>query len=239
MHCEVFAFIERLERLSSEDEVVAALERMLPAFDMPYFMFLRDWPNATEFARLVFCRRMPEPWFRLYVKENYSDIDPAFWPSRRSHRPFVWLEAPVDATEHPRTAAFVRRAADFGLVQGLIVPIPRATGRQGVVWFGGANAELSARTTSALHLLALYGFERVTQVHAPRHEKKAPITQREREALRCAADGKTAQETARCLGIAKRTVEEHFQSAQRKLGALNRTQAVVIAMRDGLLDARI
>jgi DNA-binding CsgD family transcriptional regulator len=31
-------------------------------------------------------------------------------------------------------------------------------------------------------------------------------------------------------------VEEHLQSAQRKLGAVNRTQTVVIALRDGAID---
>jgi Autoinducer binding domain len=82
----VFTLIERLERLSSEDEVMAALERILATFDIRYFMFLRDWPNSTEFEELVFCQRMPEQWFKLYVKEKYSGIDPAFWPRRLSSR---------------------------------------------------------------------------------------------------------------------------------------------------------
>jgi LuxR family quorum sensing-dependent transcriptional regulator len=38
------------------------------------------------------------------------------------------------------------------------------------------------------------------------------------------------------LGIAKRTVDEHAQSAFRKLGAANRTQAVAIAMREHLIN---
>jgi LuxR family quorum sensing-dependent transcriptional regulator len=193
----------------------------------------------TQFEELVFCRRMPEQWFMLYVKEKYSGIDPAFSPLRRSSRPFVWLEAPIDAAEHPRTAAFVRRAADFGLAQGLIVPIPRTTGRQGVVWLGGANPEFTLRTTLSLHLVVLYAFERVWRFHAPPPQKKPPITRREREALTWAANGKTAQEIAKLLGITKRTVDEHLQSARRKLGAVNRTQAVVIAVRDGVLDIRV
>jgi LuxR family quorum sensing-dependent transcriptional regulator len=180
MDCEVFTFIERLEQLSSEDEAVAALERILATFDIRYFMFLRAWPTTAQFEELVFCRRMPEQW-------KYSGIDPAFWPLRRSSRPFVWLEAQIDAAQHPRTVAFVRRAADFGLAQGLIVPIPRTAGRQGVVWFGGANPEFTLRTKLALHLVALYAFERVWRFQAPPLQKKPPITQRELEVLTWAA----------------------------------------------------
>jgi DNA-binding CsgD family transcriptional regulator len=38
------------------------------------------------------------------------------------------------------------------------------------------------------------------------------------------------------LGINKRTAEEHLQAAMRKLGAVNRTQAVVIALCQGDID---
>jgi LuxR family quorum sensing-dependent transcriptional regulator len=233
MDCEVFTFIEGLEWLSNEDEAVAALQRILATFDIRYFMFFRDWPTMTQFEELVFCRRMPEQWFEIYVKEKYSGVDPAFWPSRRSSWPFVWLEAPIDAAERPRTVAFVRRAADFGLAQGLIVPIPGTLGRQGVAWLGGANPELTPRTMSALHLVALYAFERVRRFHAPPRQKKPPLTRREREVLAWVAQGKSAWEIGEILSIAKRTVDEHTQTATRKLGAINRTQAVVNAIQIG------
>lgn len=62
-----------------------------------------------------------------------------------------------------------------------------------------------------------------------------PLTPREIEVLTWAARGKTAWEIGEILGIAKRTVDEHTQSASRKLGAANRTQAVAIALREGVI----
>jgi LuxR family quorum sensing-dependent transcriptional regulator len=38
------------------------------------------------------------------------------------------------------------------------------------------------------------------------------------------------------LNISKRTVDEHSQTAARKLGASNRTQAVAIALRDHIIE---
>jgi DNA-binding CsgD family transcriptional regulator len=62
------------------------------------------------------------------------------------------------------------------------------------------------------------------------------LTAREREVLAWISLGKSAWEIGEILGIAKRTVDEHAQTAARKLGAANRTQAVAIAIRDGLIE---
>jgi LuxR family transcriptional regulator, quorum-sensing system regulator BjaR1 len=65
----------------------------------------------------------------------------------------------------------------------------------------------------------------------------APIlTPREREVLAWVAQGKSAWEIGEILEIAKRTVDEHAQTAVRKLGAVNRTHAVAIALRDNLIE---
>jgi DNA-binding CsgD family transcriptional regulator len=62
------------------------------------------------------------------------------------------------------------------------------------------------------------------------------LTPREREVLAWVAQGKSAEEVAEILHIAKRTVDEHVQTAVRKLGALNRTHAVAIAVQDGIIE---
>lgn len=63
-----------------------------------------------------------------------------------------------------------------------------------------------------------------------------PLTPREREVLAWAAHGKSALDIAAILGIAKRTVDEHIYSSMRKLAAENRTHAVAIAIRCGLIE---
>jgi DNA-binding CsgD family transcriptional regulator len=69
-----------------------------------------------------------------------------------------------------------------------------------------------------------------------RPSDRPSLTAREREVLAWISLGKSAWEIGEILGIAKRTVDEHAQTAARKLGAANRTQAVAIAVRDGLID---
>ena len=61
------------------------------------------------------------------------------------------------------------------------------------------------------------------------------LTAREIEVLAWVACGKSASAIGEILDITKRTVDAHVSSIVTKIGAANRTQAVAIAMRDGLI----
>jgi LuxR family transcriptional regulator, quorum-sensing system regulator BjaR1 len=69
-----------------------------------------------------------------------------------------------------------------------------------------------------------------------RKPKKAALTARETEVLQWVAKGKSAYEIGGILQITKRTVDEHVQTAVRKLGAQNRTHAVALALHDGVIE---
>lgn len=66
-------------------------------------------------------------------------------------------------------------------------------------------------------------------------EARSPITQREQEVLQLIADGKSTTEAAKALFVSVKTVKNHLASAYGKLGAHDRTQAVVRAARLGLV----
>ena len=62
------------------------------------------------------------------------------------------------------------------------------------------------------------------------------LSEREHEVLRIAATGQSNKDVAAALGISPRTVQEHLRNVFRKLGAASRTEAVVTALRLGLID---
>jgi two-component system response regulator DesR len=62
-----------------------------------------------------------------------------------------------------------------------------------------------------------------------------PLTDRERHALRLAAEGKTASDIADALGLSEGTVRNYLSSAISKLGASNRVEAARIARDKGWL----
>ena len=65
-----------------------------------------------------------------------------------------------------------------------------------------------------------------------------PLSAREIDTLRWTADGKTAAEIAKIIGISRRTVESYISNAMKKLGASTRSAAAVKAYGLGLLTPR-
>lgn len=63
----------------------------------------------------------------------------------------------------------------------------------------------------------------------------AELTEREREVLKCVAEGLSTKETAARFEISARTVETHRANLMRKLGARSVAQLVRIAIREGLI----
>lgn len=61
------------------------------------------------------------------------------------------------------------------------------------------------------------------------------LTSRETDVLNWVARGKSAWEIGEILNISKSTVDDHARRAARKIGAVNRTHAVALAVRDGII----
>jgi LuxR family transcriptional regulator, quorum-sensing system regulator BjaR1 len=66
-------------------------------------------------------------------------------------------------------------------------------------------------------------------------KKPYSMSSREIEVLQWVAHGKSAREIAVILNITKRTIDAHVLSAVQKMGAVNRTNAVAIAIRDRII----
>jgi len=63
-----------------------------------------------------------------------------------------------------------------------------------------------------------------------------PLTDREKEVLKCVTEGHSNKIISTELGISERTVKNHLTSTMTKLRASDRTHAVVTAVRLGWLE---
>ncbi|HTV34873.1 MAG TPA: response regulator transcription factor [Xanthobacteraceae bacterium] len=66
--------------------------------------------------------------------------------------------------------------------------------------------------------------------------KTVPLNDREVEVLTWVARGKTSMEIGQILGLTKRTIDFHIDNARAKLGAATRTEAVIKAASDRLIE---
>lgn len=72
-------------------------------------------------------------------------------------------------------------------------------------------------------------------LHSSKALPKAALTGREEEVLRLMATGLSNPEIAQSLTVSLETVKTHVGNVLTKLGAQNRTHAVVIAYESGLV----
>jgi DNA-binding CsgD family transcriptional regulator len=103
-------------------------------------------------------------------------------------------------------------------------PVPRDSG------------ELT-RVVADLQLFAVYAQDAALRILVPNTvDASIPsLSPRELESLRWTMEGKTAWEVGSMLGITERTAALHVNNASHKLGCVNKHQAVLKALRLGLL----
>jgi LuxR family quorum sensing-dependent transcriptional regulator len=236
MTADAFDFVDALEVLSTVDDVANAFEHAVAPYGVEHFITTGFSVKGQPFEDLVIVSRWPAEFFMLYVENDYARSDPLIRRSMQSHMPFEWQADSYRSDGDPRVVEIMRRAADHGLKHGYLVPIHGPKGYEGCVSMAASALELSAQAKSAVHLMALYAFDRMRTLRGHLPDKKLLLTAREREVLSWVAAGKSAAQISQALRISKRTVDEHSQTAARKLGAANRTQAVAIAMRDRIIE---
>ena len=125
--------------------------------------------------------------------------------SRHTH--FAWGVLSTDSTEDELLAAIV------ALKEGLIVGAPHII-----------NALLTP-SRGARHISSDRHFEGVIE----------PLTQRETQVLQLLSQGLANKQIALSLEISEHTVKFHVSSIYAKLGATNRTEAVNLGVRHGLV----
>ena len=229
-------FIEDLDRVTTASAAMDAMEEAFGRFGFRT-LIVTGLPNPEQrFEQVVLAKRWPAEWFKLYTANDYIRVDPVARQCRRSYNPFEWSEAPFNRENDKRALEVMNRASDFNMSNGFIIPVHGENARDACVSLGGMHLDLNRRSKPALHLMAMYGFERVRKLLAPQTLTQTRLTPREREVLVWAAQGKSAWDIGGILGIAQRTAEEHLATAGRKLRASNRVHAVAIAIRDRIIE---
>jgi len=132
--------------------------------------------------------------------------------------------------------------ARFGYHTGIAMALHLPEGRH---FFLGVDRDQSlptdrselTRLVADLQLFAVHAQEAAVRIMMPAaQEPGAPnLTPREIESLRWTMDGKTAWEVGNILGISERTAVLHVNNAMHKLSCVNKHQAVLKALRLGLI----
>ena len=231
-------FIDAIHTADDEPEFERVATRLTQRLGFRWFAYLRVVGDAPTLISSY-----PKSWTGRYFELGYQRLDPVVRRARREHDIFSWggrTPLPTGTRDQRR---FFDEAMTFGISSGITVPIRGGFGRMAA--FTLATDEPIARAERLLvdardvvQLAGLYFHTHATTRRVRSSDppaKTGVLTQRERQCLAWAAQGKTVADTAILVGIAPRTVVFHLENARRKLDAASMAQCVAEALRRGLL----
>jgi DNA-binding CsgD family transcriptional regulator len=192
--------------------------------------------GASEF---ILVDNTPEKYFEPFADPNSYRRDPVMQHCKRQSVPIIWDQ---DTYVAQGAADLWEQQAGFGYRTGIAMALHLPEGRHfmlGVDRDQALPANLSElqRLVADLQLFAVHAQDAAVRLLVPQalQPERPALTPRELEALRWTMEGKTAWEVGAILGISERTAVLHVNNAMHKLGCVNKHQAVLKALRLGLI----
>ncbi len=238
MHLDLQTEIQNtLQETNTNQELQDAVAHFCRELGVDHFSFVSSLFNfSSTTPDLHALSNYPVAWQKRYQKANYVDVDLTIQHARTKSSPLIWLNE--DIKLDPINRRLFDEASDYGIRSGITYPF-HGVGSE----FGSFSATVADRfrhsaldsviTQHSLYLLGAALFDLYQQRKGSTLTKK--LTQREKECLRWAAEGKTSWEMSVILNISERTACFHLDNARKKLNSLTRTGAVTKALLHSLL----
>jgi len=231
-------FSSVLQARSQEDfrGEIARFSKQL-GFDTFAAMAVADHPMGN--TDVIVVQNAPTAYDEISRGSSRGRRDPVLRHCKRESVPIIWDRATYDTSG---ADDLWEEQASFGYCTGIAMALHLPEGRHFV--FGvdrdqalPGNARELQRVVADLQLFAIYAHDAALRLLLPaaQQPEKPALTPRELEVLRWTMEGKTAWEVGAILGISERTAVLHVTNAMRKLGCANKHQAVLKALRLGLI----
>ncbi|MBV8500164.1 MAG: LuxR family transcriptional regulator [Paucibacter sp.] len=184
----------------------------------------------------------PLAWHDYFNDRNVWRVDPVMQHCKRHSVPIVWGQ---DTYVKRGLGNLWEEQAQFGYRSGVCMALHLPEGRHFLIGVDRSqplptnDTVALTRMVADLQLFAVYAQEAAWRVIMPKEQDASTIharlSPRELECLRWTMDGKTAWEVGGILGITERTAVLHIGNAMRKLDCASKHQAVLKALRLGLI----
>jgi LuxR family quorum sensing-dependent transcriptional regulator len=236
---QAFDFIDRLNALSSPDQIAEAIGLEMKKFGFEYVTCWSLPPPGGNPIDGVMLNTRPIEYVQHYVENDYVAKDPVITALRSHTRPYSWSDVRTRERLSAKQKAIMDEARDFNVTDGLIVPIITISGSLSLFSPCGWSPDLTPGSRLAVEMMGIYTHQAIKRMKleksrsAPNYQR---LTAREREVLQWVAIGKSDDEIGQILSISSATVAYHVENAKRKLDAFKRSLAVIVAIQRGELN---
>jgi DNA-binding CsgD family transcriptional regulator len=226
-------------QVKSRDELlteVVGFSRRL-GFDIVNAMAVVDhFRGESEF---ICVDNTPAAYRATFESREDQRLDPVMQHCKRASVPIIWNQGTYTSIGQ---GDMWEEQAHFGFRTGIALALHLPEGKHFIIGVDRdqplpeSSVEVT-RMVADLQLFAVHAQDAALRVLLPAQpQSDVPnLTPRELEGLRWTMEGKTAWELGNILGISERTAVLHVNNATHKLGCVNKHQAVLKALRLGLI----
>jgi DNA-binding CsgD family transcriptional regulator len=231
-------FMEQHGRKVPLPELKRLFENSLAELGVLYFACCQHVdPLSARAAPLVY-QNYPQDWVRYFSESGRYRIDPVFRYADERMVPFRWSDAEFRASLTSVQREILIEAAAHGIVNGYTVPIhPPGTQMASCSVVPQAGAVVAGAAGQAIFTMASFMFDAMLRANSEFNGGRAmQLSERERQCLELAAQGKDDWSIGSLLRISERTAHNHIERAKRRLGVCTRVQVIVHALSDGQIS---
>ena len=242
-NCSIGSFIENTNRAKSAKDVSAIFGNTLKdlGYDRFCYSLITAHPSLGLDAGHGIAQNYPDDWMSYYAANDYKKKDPVPRYGYTTQRPYTWDTVVRTGRLKPDEKKVMNEAKEAGLLDGIAIPICGPNGELAGIGaassIGGINPDidlLSKIRTLAYHFHLVYTELLREDRIVPKTDLGAiHLTDREKEILLLAAEGKGDAVIAELIGVTYPTIRFHMNNIFKKLDASERTLATVKAIRLG------
>ena len=240
MQVSAKTLLDLVEGVGSRDELGGVMSEVCRVLGFQYFALTHHVDLLKAGNGAIRLHNYPERWAEHYDSQTLSLSDPVHRASQVTAFGFQWSRMRALIPLNRADLAILEAGRNQGFHDGYTIPVNVPGEACGSCTFVNSLGQVAESDVLPLaQVLGTKAFEVARQLWLPRgfsgDVQRPTLTDRQRDCVLWAARGKTDWEIATILGISKPTVTKHILSAREKLGAVTKTHAIVLALRQGII----
>jgi LuxR family transcriptional regulator, quorum-sensing system regulator CviR len=239
--CDALKLLEIIRRCTdcvSENEFTGLFPSIRELCPIDFAIALLGGVSSNRFAAVGGVQiNLPEHFSRAYVANNYIQTDALVKESAITQRVQYWPDSWERLGQrHEIVSLCMDNNMNTGFIHG---SKPNSlTKKGGLFCFSGLSMPNDKRTVAIIRLVVPHLHLSLSRIFngMPSADKVITLSDREKDVLNWLKQGKSSWDVSVILGVSERTVNYHVYNIMHKLEAVNRPQAVAVAVHLGLID---
>ncbi len=229
-------FASEIAALQTQFDMIRYMRRIGGLFGFTHFMIATvPQQDAENLASHSLVTNLPSDLLTRFDTLGLVHSSLVLRRLRETTTPFQMRNDPA-LIEKGGACEFEQALVEANLLQGNFFPVHDVSGSRAFVALMGPVLDVPPAAVMELQMVAIHVFNRLVDISALWKTATSKLSEREIQCLTWTAAGKTSSEIAGILGLSEHTVNHYLNHVTKKLDAVNRTQAVVKALKRGLIS---